>query len=158
MKEAMPSHLRLDSCFLMSQETILYVTLEPCPNRARCVLEQYSKQESTLLYGELQISFSELMAAGYDFFLMGVKEIARSSEHSEKPAPPVHPFHPNMTIRRGVLASDCADIMQQFFQLSRPGSAPASSSNFSPSIKVTYEDASHLPHNVLFVRVQRLLV
>ncbi|KAJ0095335.1 hypothetical protein Patl1_16554 [Pistacia atlantica] len=41
------------------------------------------------------------------------------SEPSDKPAAPVHPFHPKMTIRRGVLASDCAEVMQQFFQLRR---------------------------------------
>ncbi|XP_010497511.1 PREDICTED: tRNA(adenine(34)) deaminase, chloroplastic-like, partial [Camelina sativa] len=37
------------------------------------------------------------------------------SENSEKPPPPVHPFHPKMTIRRGVLESECAQTMQQFF-------------------------------------------
>lgn len=41
------------------------------------------------------------------------------SEPSDKPAGPVHPFHPKMTIRRGVLAAECADIMHQFFQLRR---------------------------------------
>lgn len=40
-------------------------------------------------------------------------------ELPDKPAAPVHPFHPKMTIRRGVLASECADAMQQFFQLRR---------------------------------------
>lgn len=41
------------------------------------------------------------------------------SQLSDKPAAPVHPFHPKMKIRRGVMASECAGIMQQFFQLRR---------------------------------------
>ncbi|XP_058778753.1 uncharacterized protein LOC131652808 isoform X3 [Vicia villosa] len=32
---------------------------------------------------------------------------------------PVQPFHPKIKIRRGVLATECADVMQQFFQLRR---------------------------------------
>ncbi|XP_058778768.1 uncharacterized protein LOC131652809 isoform X2 [Vicia villosa] len=32
---------------------------------------------------------------------------------------PVQPFHPKIKIRRGVLAAECADVMQQFFQLRR---------------------------------------
>ncbi|CAK8537307.1 unnamed protein product [Lathyrus sativus] len=31
----------------------------------------------------------------------------------------VHPFHPKMKIRRGVLATECTDVMHQFFQLRR---------------------------------------
>lgn len=34
-------------------------------------------------------------------------------------AGPVHPFHPKITIRRGVLAKECAEVMQQLFQLRR---------------------------------------
>lgn len=41
------------------------------------------------------------------------------SEQRDMPPAPVHPFHPNMKIRRGVLATECADAMQQFFQLRR---------------------------------------
>ncbi|CAH2041710.1 unnamed protein product [Thlaspi arvense] len=40
-------------------------------------------------------------------------------ELTEKSAGPVHPFHPNISVRRGVLATECADVMQQFFQLRR---------------------------------------
>jgi tRNA(adenine34) deaminase len=32
---------------------------------------------------------------------------------------PVHPFHPKITIRRGILEDECSDIMQQFFKLRR---------------------------------------
>jgi tRNA(adenine34) deaminase len=41
------------------------------------------------------------------------------SELADKPAAPVHPFHPKMAIRRGILELECADVMQQFFQLRR---------------------------------------
>ncbi|KAF8389833.1 hypothetical protein HHK36_024352 [Tetracentron sinense] len=41
------------------------------------------------------------------------------SDLTNQPAGPVHPFHPNMKIRRGVLETECADVMQQFFQLRR---------------------------------------
>lgn len=41
------------------------------------------------------------------------------SEQRDMPPAPVHPFHPNMEIRRGVLAAECADAMKQFFQLRR---------------------------------------
>lgn len=41
------------------------------------------------------------------------------SELTDKTQAPAHPFHPKMTIRRGVLASECSDAMQQFFQLRR---------------------------------------
>ncbi|XP_027360063.1 tRNA(adenine(34)) deaminase, chloroplastic isoform X2 [Abrus precatorius] len=41
------------------------------------------------------------------------------SDSSNIPPVPVHPFHPKMKIRRGVLATECAEAMQQFFQLRR---------------------------------------
>lgn len=41
------------------------------------------------------------------------------SEARDIPPAPVHPFHPKIKIRRGVLATECADVMQEFFQLRR---------------------------------------
>lgn len=32
---------------------------------------------------------------------------------------PVHPFHSKITIRRGVLETECGNVMQQFFKLRR---------------------------------------
>ncbi|KAF5819691.1 putative tRNA(adenine(34)) deaminase [Helianthus annuus] len=46
-------------------------------------------------------------------------DVGGSGSGLDKPPAPVHPFHPNMIIRRGVLSSECADVMQQFFQLRR---------------------------------------
>ncbi|KAF9623684.1 hypothetical protein IFM89_003829 [Coptis chinensis] len=59
--------------------------------------------------------------SGYDFYGLFPDggEAGGSSSLSNQAAAPVHPFHPKMTIRRGILASECADAMQQFFQLRR---------------------------------------
>ncbi|XP_044489492.1 tRNA(adenine(34)) deaminase, chloroplastic [Mangifera indica] len=92
-------------------ETTLYVTLEPCAMCAGAILQA---RISTLVWGApnkllgADGSWVRLFPNGED-----------GSEPSDKPAAPVHPFHPKMTIRRGVLASDCAEAMQQFFQLRR---------------------------------------
>ena len=32
---------------------------------------------------------------------------------------PVHPFHPNVQLRRGVLRAECAQIMRKFFRARR---------------------------------------
>lgn len=54
-------------------------------------------------------------------------------EQSDKPTAPVHPFHPKITLRRGVLASDCADAMQQFFKRRRKEDKKAETSATPPS-------------------------
>lgn len=41
------------------------------------------------------------------------------STNQSQAAGPVHPFHPKIVIRRGVLSAECSEIMQQFFQLRR---------------------------------------
>ncbi|KAM2679692.1 hypothetical protein EV2_011576 [Malus domestica] len=94
-------------------ETTLYVTLEPCPMCAGAILQA---RVDTVVWG----APNKLLGADGSWIrLFSDGGEGNSSEHSDKAAPPVHPFHPNMTIRRGVLASECADIMQQFFQLRR---------------------------------------
>ncbi|KAM1170309.1 hypothetical protein ACFX2G_021200 [Malus domestica] len=94
-------------------ETTLYVTLEPCPMCAGAILQA---RVDTVVWG----APNKLLGADGSWIrLFPEGGEGNSSEHSDKPAPPVHPFHPNLTIRRGVLASDCADIMQQFFRLRR---------------------------------------
>ncbi|KAL2904906.1 tRNA(adenine(34)) deaminase chloroplastic [Bienertia sinuspersici] len=94
-------------------ETTLYVTLEPCPMCAGAILQA---RISTLVWG----APNKLLGADGSWirlFPAGVE--GESSELTDKPAAPVHPFHPNMTIRRGILEDECADLMQQFFQLRR---------------------------------------
>ncbi|XP_021755158.1 tRNA(adenine(34)) deaminase, chloroplastic-like [Chenopodium quinoa] len=95
-------------------ETTLYVTLEPCPMCAGAILQA---RISTLVWG----APNKLLGADGSWIRLfpdGV-EAEQHPEESEKPAAPVHPFHPKMDIRRGILQEECADIMQQFFQLKR---------------------------------------
>ncbi|KAF8036266.1 hypothetical protein BT93_C2091 [Corymbia citriodora subsp. variegata] len=94
-------------------ETTLYVTLEPCPMCAGAILQA---RVDTLVWG----APNKLLGADGSWVrLFPIGEGGTASKGTDKPAPPVHPFHPKMTIRRGVLESECADAMQQFFQLRR---------------------------------------
>ncbi|KAM3753550.1 hypothetical protein ACB098_03G102300 [Castanea mollissima] len=94
--------------------TTLYVTLEPCPMCAGAILQA---RINTLVWG----TPNKLLGADGSWIRLfrDGEEGGSGMELPDKPAAPVHPFHPKMTIRRGVLASDCADAMQQFFQLRR---------------------------------------
>ncbi|KAF9677261.1 hypothetical protein SADUNF_Sadunf08G0089600 [Salix dunnii] len=94
-------------------EATLYVTLEPCPMCAGAILQARIK---TLVWG----APNKLLGADGSWIRLfpdGGDE--NGSELSDKPAAPVHPFHPKMTIRRGILESECAEAMQQFFQIRR---------------------------------------
>lgn len=94
-------------------ETTLYVTLEPCPMCAGAILQA---RIENLVWG----APNKLLGADGSWIrLFPDGGEGNVSDQSEKPAAPVHPFHPKMKIRRGVLASECADVMQQFFQLRR---------------------------------------
>lgn len=94
-------------------ETTLYVTLEPCPMCAGAILQA---RINTLVWG----APNKLLGADGSWIrLFPDGQGGNESQLSDKPAAPVHPFHPKMKIRRGVMASECAGIMQQFFQLRR---------------------------------------
>ncbi|XP_073315207.1 uncharacterized protein [Primulina huaijiensis] len=93
--------------------TTLYVTLEPCPMCAGAILQA---RIDTVVWG----APNKLLGADGSWirlFPNGDEE--NRLDQTDKPPAPIHPFHPNITIRRGVLASECADAMQQFFQLRR---------------------------------------
>lgn len=60
---------------------------------------------------------------------------------------PVHPFHPNIKIRRGVLATECANEMQQFFQLRRKKNKEESSKEHS-RLAVTHHHPSKLLNKI----------
>ncbi|GLU04817.1 hypothetical protein SLE2022_219480 [Rubroshorea leprosula] len=94
--------------------TTLYVTLEPCPMCAGAILQA---RIDTLVWG----APNKLLGADGSWMRLFPDggEQGNGAEPSDKPPAPVHPFHPKMTIRRGVLATECADVMQQFFQLRR---------------------------------------
>ncbi|XP_054824113.1 LOW QUALITY PROTEIN: tRNA(adenine(34)) deaminase, chloroplastic [Prosopis cineraria] len=92
--------------------TTLYVTLEPCPMCAGAILQA---RIDTLVWG----APNKLLGADGSWVSLFPDGGENGSETKEKPPAPVHPFHPKMNIRRGVLASECAEVMQQFFQLRR---------------------------------------
>lgn len=46
---------------------------------------------------------------------------------------PVHPFHPKIVIRRGILEDECSEIMQQFFKLRRKKKTTKPETSTSPS-------------------------
>ncbi|KAI4357893.1 hypothetical protein L6164_001811 [Bauhinia variegata] len=93
-------------------DTTLYVTLEPCPMCAGAILQA---RIETLVWG----APNKLLGADGSWVRLFPDGGENSSEVGDKPPAPVHPFHPKMNIRRGVLATECADAMQQFFQLKR---------------------------------------
>ncbi|XP_016481068.1 tRNA(adenine(34)) deaminase, chloroplastic [Nicotiana tabacum] len=93
--------------------TTLYVTLEPCPMCAGAILQA---RVDTVVWG----APNKLLGADGSWIrLFPDGDGENGSEPADKPPAPVHPFHPKITIRRGVLASECADAMQQFFRLRR---------------------------------------
>ncbi|XWS23295.1 hypothetical protein CRYUN_Cryun29cG0109400 [Craigia yunnanensis] len=108
-------------------DTTLYVTLEPCPMCAGAILQA---RIDTLVWGAPN---KRLGADGSWIRLFPDEKGGNGSELTDKPAAPIHPFHPKMTIRRGILASECADIMQQFFQLRRKNKEKKNKQPSSPS-------------------------
>ncbi|VFQ66623.1 unnamed protein product [Cuscuta campestris] len=91
-------------------ETTLYVTLEPCPMCAGAILQA---RIDTVVWG----APNKLLGADGSWIRLFPDGDGQQS--TDKPPAPVHPFHPKMNVRRGVLASECAESMQQFFQLRR---------------------------------------
>ncbi|XP_057759698.1 tRNA(adenine(34)) deaminase, chloroplastic [Arachis stenosperma] len=91
--------------------TTLYVTLEPCPMCAGAILQA---RVDTVVWG----APNKLLGADGSWIRL-FPEGGESSDSRDMPPAPVHPFHPKITIRRGILENECADVMQQFFQLRR---------------------------------------
>ncbi|KAL6187882.1 hypothetical protein ACLB2K_039277 [Fragaria x ananassa] len=121
-------------------ECTLYVTLEPCPMCAGAI---YQARVDTVVWG----APNKLLGADGSWIrLFPDGGQGSESERSDKPAAPVHPFHPNITIRRGVLASECADIMQQFFQLRRKKKEKRQS---TPPAPPSNHAVSHHPRKIL---------
>ncbi|KAK5776976.1 tRNA-specific adenosine deaminase, chloroplastic -like protein [Gossypium arboreum] len=122
-------------------DTTLYVTLEPCPMCAGAILQA---RIDTLVWG----APNKLLGADGSWVRLFPDERGgNGSEQTDKPAAPVHPFHPNMGIRRGVLASECADMMQHFFQLRRKNkgkNAEQLSSSSSSCLPITTSHRSKL--------------
>ncbi|XP_074585781.1 uncharacterized protein LOC141841507 [Curcuma longa] len=96
-------------------DTTLYVTLEPCPMCAGAILQA---RIETVVWG----APNKLLGADGSWIRLfpgdGGSNSLDASASSQLPGP-VHPFHPNIKLRRGVLATECSDVLQQFFQLRR---------------------------------------
>ncbi|CAD6336761.1 unnamed protein product [Miscanthus lutarioriparius] len=96
-------------------DTMLYVTLEPCAMCAGAILQA---RIDTVVWG----APNKLLGADGSWVRLFPGDGQTStldSTNQSKAAGPVHPFHPKITIRRGVLSAECSEIMQQFFQLRR---------------------------------------
>ncbi|KEH28777.1 tRNA-specific adenosine deaminase [Medicago truncatula] len=93
-------------------ETTLYVTLEPCAMCAGAILQA---RIDTVVWG----APNKLLGADGSWVRLFPDGGESVSEARDIPPAPVHPFHPKIKIRRGVLATECADVMQQFFQMRR---------------------------------------
>ncbi|CAL9183657.1 unnamed protein product [Musa hybrid cultivar] len=95
-------------------ETTLYVTLEPCPMCAGAILQA---RIVTVVWG----APNKLLGADGSWVRLfpGDNGGSNSSDPSNQKAGPVHPFHPDIRIRRGVLMTECSEVLQQFFQLRR---------------------------------------
>ncbi|XP_058775422.1 tRNA(adenine(34)) deaminase, chloroplastic [Vicia villosa] len=107
--------IREASKFLHSwrlSETTLYVTLEPCAMCAGAILQA---RVDTVVWG----APNKLLGADGSWIRLFPDGGENVSEGRDIAPAPVHPFHPKIKIRRGVLATECADVMQQFFQLRR---------------------------------------
>ncbi|GJM99814.1 hypothetical protein PR202_ga16949 [Eleusine coracana subsp. coracana] len=111
------------------QDTTLYVTLEPCAMCAGAILQA---RVDTVVWG----APNKLLGADgswvrygifYDLLVYLISRLfpgdgqtsTLDSAIESHTTGPIHPFHPKITIRRGVLSSECSEIMQQFFQLRR---------------------------------------
>ncbi|MED6137102.1 hypothetical protein PIB30_061837 [Stylosanthes scabra] len=92
-------------------DTTLYVTLEPCPMCAGAILQA---RIDAVVWG----APNKLLGADGSWIRL-FPEGGESSDSSGLPPAPVHPFHPKIKIRRGILENECAGAMQQFFQLRR---------------------------------------
>lgn len=96
-------------------DTTLYVTLEPCAMCAGAILQA---RVDTVVWG----APNKLLGADGSWVRLfpgdGQTSTVDSANQSQTSGP-VHPFHPNITIRRGVLSNECSEIMQQFFHLRR---------------------------------------
>ncbi|KAJ4961759.1 hypothetical protein NE237_021669 [Protea cynaroides] len=95
-------------------DTTLYVTLEPCAMCAGAILQA---RIDTVVWG----APNKLLGADGSWVRLFPSggEGGSSSDQTNQPAGPIHPFHPKIVIRRGVLETECAEVMQQFFHLRR---------------------------------------
>uniref|UniRef100_A0A0E0HR72 tRNA(adenine(34)) deaminase n=1 Tax=Oryza nivara TaxID=4536 RepID=A0A0E0HR72_ORYNI len=99
----------------LAVDTTLYVTLEPCAMCAGAILQA---RVDTVVWG----APNKLLGADGSWvrlFPGDGQTSSLDSANTNQGAGPVHPFHPKISIRRGILSAECSEIMQQFFHLRR---------------------------------------
>lgn len=91
-------------------DVTMYVTLEPCPMCAGAILQG---RVSELVWG------APNSLLGADGSWIKLFPVSSTCEQEPKGKDYLHPFHRTITVRRGVLAEESADIMQTFFSMRR---------------------------------------
>ncbi|XP_023762064.1 tRNA(adenine(34)) deaminase, chloroplastic [Lactuca sativa] len=121
-------------------DTTLYVTLEPCPMCAGAILQA---RIDTLVWG----APNKLLGADGSWIrLFSDGNEGKDATPIDKLSAPVHPFHKNMSVRRGVLAEECSGIMKNFFRLRRKKkSVPESPIPLEPESPIPSEPESLIP-------------
>jgi tRNA(adenine34) deaminase len=95
----------------------LYVTLEPC---AMCAGALLQARVGSLVWGAPN---TLLGADGSWVRLLGEGHGAEGGAERADVRP--HAFHPRIAVRRGVLATECGDLMRDFFRRRRADTAAA---------------------------------
>ncbi|KAI3817149.1 hypothetical protein L1987_10938 [Smallanthus sonchifolius] len=117
-------------------DTTLYVTLEPCPMCAGAILQA---RIHTVVWG----APNKLLGTDGSWIRLFCDGDGGSSPTpTDMPPAPTHPFHPNMAVRRGVLAAEC-EVMQHFFQLRRKKKTEPQPPNPPSSISVSHHHHHH---------------
>ena len=83
----------------------LYVTLEPCPMCAGAILQS---RVGAVVYG----APNPLLGADGSWIRMFPSNGCVDSKN-------LHPFHPDIVVRRGVCADECASLIKTFFRMRR---------------------------------------
>ncbi|XP_071687283.1 uncharacterized protein [Rutidosis leptorrhynchoides] len=121
-------------------DTTLYVTLEPCPMCAGAILQA---RIDRVVWG----APNKLLGADGSWIrLLSDSNGASGSMETDMPPAPAHPFHPHISVTRGVLAVECAEVMQNFFRLRRSkktGPTPAPEPLTPPSVTISHHDNPH---------------